>query len=327
MVRARSCPAGAGGMTASPPVARHSAPFLWSVAFAIGVAWGGSQLLSKIAVSTGHDPAGVTLVETVVAVLLTTLACLLRGRALPLSPKALRFYAACGLFGSALPGTLNYTSLQHLPVGVVSILVSAVPMLTLLIGRALGRERLTLARLAGIGLGAGAVALIALPDAALPEVAQAAWVLLSLGVALSYAIENLVIDIASPPGADALTLMTGMSWAAMILLLPTVWMRDGWVDLAPMGVAERAILGVALVHLVCYTGFVWLVRAAGPVFAAQVGYVVTVSAVFWGMAILGERHSATVWLAFAAMIAGMALVQPRGGDGPGMAADADAGPA
>ena len=298
-------------VTAAPAETRHPARVLWAAAVAVGVAWGGSQLLSKIAISTGHDPAGVTLVEAALAAAITSVACLLRGRRLPLSRAAVLFYLACGLFGSALPGTLNYTTLQYLPVGVVSILVAAVPMLTMLIGAATGSERLSAVRCLGIALGAGAVVMIALPDAAVPGVGQALWVMLGLAVALSYAIENTIIDIAAPPGADALTLMTGMSWAAFAMLVPLVWMRDGWVDLAPMGVAERAILGVAVVHLVCYTSFVWLVKAAGPVFAAQIGYVVTISAVLWGMAVLGERHAGPVWLSLALMLAGMALVQPR----------------
>ncbi len=291
--------------------AGYPVPFLWMMTAIIGIAWGGSQLLSKVAISTGHDPAGVTLVETVIAVLITSVACALRGRRLPLSRKAVLFYIACGLLGAALPGTLNYTTLQYLPVGVVSILIAGVPMMTMLLGWSMGRERLTALRCIGLFLGIGAVAMIALPDTAIPGVGQAVWVLLGLTTALCYAVENIVIDVAAPPQTDALTLMMGMSCAAVMLLLPLVWARDGWVDLSPMGAAEQAILGVSIIHLICYTSFVWLVKAAGPVFAAQVGYVVTISAVFWGMAILGERHSSLVWLAFGMMLVGMALVQPR----------------
>jgi len=301
-------------MIAASGGARGGAAFLWAVLIAVGVAWGGSQLLSKIAISTGHDPAGVTLLETVIAAVITTLACVLRGRRLPLSRGSVVFYIACGFFGAALPGTLNYTTLQYLPVGIVSILIAGVPMMTLLLGRATGRERLTGLRMLGIAMGAGAVAMIALPDAAVPGVGQAVWVMLGLTVALSYAIENILIDTAAPPGTDALTLMAGMSWAGMALLLPLVWARDGWVDLTPLGNAELAILAVSVVHLVCYTSFVWLVQAAGPVFAAQVGYLVTISAVFWGMTILGERHAQIIWIALALMLAGMALVRPRDPD-------------
>ncbi len=284
---------------------------LWSVVFVIGVLWGGSQLLSKLAVSTGHDPTGVALVSAIIAVILMSAICLFRGSRLPLSRRAIFFYTACGIFGAALPSTLNYTIISYLPVGVVSILIAGVPMLTLLLGWLLGRERLSMGKVAGIVMGGGAVVLIAAPDAALPGSGMTLWVLLGLVISLCYAIENMVIDITAPAGADAITLMTGMSWAALVLLLPVVWMRDGWIDMAALGMAEQSIIGVSLIHLFCYTGFVWLIGKAGPVFAAQIGYVVTIAGVFWGMAILGERHSGIVWLSLILMIAGMMLVQPR----------------
>ncbi len=284
---------------------------LWTVAILIGVSWGGSQLLAKISVSTGHDAAGVALISTVIAAVLTSAICLLRGSSMPLSGRAILFYTACGIFGTALPGTLNYTIIAHLPVGVVSILIAGVPMLTMLLGRVLGRERLSPGKVTGIVLGGMAVVLIAAPDAALPGAGAMLWVLLGLLISLSYAIENMIIDITAPPQADAITLMTGMSWAALALLLPIVWARDGWIDMTPMGIAEQSIVGTSLIHLFCYTGFIWLIGKAGPVFAAQIGYVVTIAGVFWGMAILGERHSGMVWLALVLMLAGMALVQPR----------------
>jgi len=290
---------------------RYPALALWAVIVTIGVAWGGSQLLSKVAMSTDHDAAGVALVATLLAVVILAVAALVRRRRLPLSRKAIVFYIACGIFGTALPSTLNYTIIRHLPVGIVSILIAGVPMMTLLFGWAMRRENLSAGRVAGIGLGAAAVVLIALPDAALPMAGQAVWVVLGLCIALCYAIENMIIDIIPPEGADALTLMTGMSIAALALLLPVVWARDGWIDMMAMGAPEQAILGVAVIHLGCYTGFVWLIGVAGPVFAAQIGYVVTVAGVFWGMAVLGERHSQIVWLALVMMLVGMALVQPR----------------
>ena len=56
-----------------------------------------------------------------------------------------------------------------------------------------------------------------------------------------------------------------------------------------------------------------IIRLAGPVFFAQVAYLVTASGVLWGMALFGERHSGLIWLALALMLAGIALVNPRSG--------------
>jgi drug/metabolite transporter (DMT)-like permease len=53
------------------------------------------------------------------------------------------------------------------------------------------------------------------------------------------------------------------------------------------------------------------VGRAGPVFAAQVSYLVTLFGVTWAMLFLGEGYSALVLAALALMLAGLALVQPR----------------
>ncbi len=60
-----------------------------------------------------------------------------------------------------------------------------------------------------------------------------------------------------------------------------------------------------------YTGNVWLVGRAGPVFSSQIAYVVTLSGVGLSILILGEAYSATVWLALGLMIGALALVTPQ----------------
>ena len=57
--------------------------------------------------------------------------------------------------------------------------------------------------------------------------------------------------------------------------------------------------------------YIYLIGQAGPVFASQVAYAVTLAGVLWGMALFGERHSPWIWLSLALMLAGLALVTPR----------------
>ena len=283
----------------------------WAVLAAVGLAWGASQLLAKLATATGHAALGLAFWEVVIGVLCFSAALRLRGERLPLDRRHLLFYLACGLAGTALPNALSYTSIRHLPVGVQSMVLSTVPMTTLLLALALGAERFAPARLAGLGLGLAAMLMIALPEASLPEPGQAAWLLLPVVVSLSYAVENMVIDRAKPPGTSALQVMCGLSWGGLALVGPAMLATGGWVAPWPLGGPELALIGTALLHVLAYFGFVWLIGHAGPVFAAQVGYVVTASAILWGMALLGERHSPWVWAALALLFAGLALVRPR----------------
>ena len=54
-----------------------------------------------------------------------------------------------------------------------------------------------------------------------------------------------------------------------------------------------------------------LVGRAGPVFAAQVAYLVTLFGIFWSVWLLDEAYSKYVWLALSCMLLGIFLVLPR----------------
>ncbi|MDA9821933.1 EamA family transporter [Paracoccaceae bacterium] len=64
-------------------------------------------------------------------------------------------------------------------------------------------------------------------------------------------------------------------------------------------------------HAVIYTAYIWLVGRAGPVFAAQVAYLVTLFGIFWSVWLLDEAYSKYVWLALSCMLLGIFLVLPR----------------
>ncbi|MEL6219975.1 MAG: DMT family transporter, partial [Pseudomonadota bacterium] len=277
---------------------------------AVGLGWGGTQLLSKIAVGSGHGAFTLAFWQSVIGVALFTAAQVASGRGLPLSRQHLIFYAVCGVLGTALPHTLSYISIRHLSVGVQSLVLATVPMMTLMLALALREERFEARRAAGIGLGLAAMLVIAVPEAGLPAETAAVWLILPIIVSLSYAAENVYIARAKPGGLDALGVMCGLSWAALLMLLPAAAL-EGPLLPATFGEAEAALVGIAVLHVLSYFGFVWLIGRAGPVFAAQVGYVVTASGVAWGMALLGERHSVWVWAALALVFAGIALVSPR----------------
>ena len=55
----------------------------------------------------------------------------------------------------------------------------------------------------------------------------------------------------------------------------------------------------------------FLITRSGPVFASQVGYIVTLSGVFWGILIFGEKHSYLVFLSLTTVLFGLALVNPK----------------
>lgn len=301
-------------MTDQPETPSKRSPKPWLALIGIGLAWGATGPFSKLAVSTGNHPMGITFWDVAICAAALSLVLIVMRKPLPLSPTYIVFYAMCGLLGTVLPNAFSYAAYVHLSVGVNVIILSLVPMMTMLLALPFRIEHAEPRRLAGLTLGFVAVLMIALPDTSLPDPSLAVWVLLPVAVALCYSGENVYMAIRRPPGIDPLQIITALSWAAMVILIPLVLISDAWVDIWRWDPPEQAIVANAVLHVAAYTGFIWLIGHAGPVFAAQVGYIVTGSGVILGMIVYDERHSLWVWGALALIFVGLSLVKPRRAD-------------
>jgi drug/metabolite transporter (DMT)-like permease len=277
-----------------------------------GAAWGATQPLSKIAVSQGFMPLGIVFWQLVMATGILGLITLARGRDLPLRPAHLRMYLVIALIGTILPNWASYAAARHLPSGVLSVLLSAVPMLAFPIAIALGNDRFRWRRLAGLGLGFAGICLLLLPDASLPDPATAPWIPVALIASGFYALEGNVVARFGTAGLGPIQLLTGASAMGAVIALPLAVLSGQWIDpRGPWGAPEAAMVATALLHAGAYTTYVWLVGQAGPVFTAQVAYFVTLFGVVWAILFLNEVYSGWFWAALALMLAGLAFVQPR----------------
>ena len=136
--------------------------------------------------------------------------------------------------------------------------------------------------------------------------------LLALVAPLFYAIEGNYLALKTPPNMDPLTTLRGASIIGLIICTPITLATDSWVDLSQVWTSvEWALFVNNLLHVITYTGYIWLVGRTGAVCASQVAYIVTLSGVFFGILIFNENHSPLVWLALGFMLMGLVLVQPR----------------
>ena len=68
---------------------------------------------------------------------------------------------------------------------------------------------------------------------------------------------------------------------------------------------------MAIINATAYALFVICIEKSGPLFASQVGYIVTLAGVFWGIVIFNESHSIWVWVSLVTMLIGLMLVSPK----------------
>lgn len=278
----------------------------------MGAGWGITTPLSKIAVSTGHQPLGLVFWQLVIGAVLLEAIVFVRGGRLALGRRQITLYLAIALLGTILPNTASYRAAAHLPAGVMSIVIAMVPMFAFPIALALGQDRFSIARVVGLGLGLGGVALLVGPEASLPDRAMVAFIPLALIAPFFYGLEGNFVGKFGTAGLDPIEVLFGASVFGAVLSLPLALGFGHWLNpLGGFGAPESALVLSSIVHALVYAGYVWLVGRAGAVFAAQVSYLVTIFGVGWAMLILDEAYSGYIWGALGLMLLGMLLVQPR----------------
>jgi drug/metabolite transporter (DMT)-like permease len=62
---------------------------------------------------------------------------------------------------------------------------------------------------------------------------------------------------------------------------------------------------------IAFTILLYVIKTAGPVFASQTAYVITLAGVAWGIILFSESHSIYIWSALALTLMGIGLVRPR----------------
>ncbi|MGB0163108.1 MAG: DMT family transporter [Candidatus Puniceispirillaceae bacterium] len=284
----------------------------WTFLLVMGTAWGLSFSLGKIAVENGAKPFGVAQFQVMFAGIVLLFVNVIRGKSTQNMRDKLGFIFCIAMLGAAIPSVLFYYAAPHVPAGVLSITVALIPLMTYGFSIPLKLETFSVVRAVGLVFGVIAICLIALPENSLPDPATLPWIFIACISALCYAVENIILGFKSALTVGPMRLAMGMNLIAAVTLLPITILTDSYFSPSlPLKTVDYAVIGLGLITVVAYTMFVLSVALFGSVFSSQVGYIVTLTGVFWGMIIFGESPSVWIWLSLCAMIVGLALVTPR----------------
>lgn len=292
---------------------------VWVFYFAltlIGATWGLTFPISKIVVSTGYQPFGILVWQLVGAIILTAGFTVLRRRSLRLARRYLWLYIGTALLGSVIPGYFSYWAAAHLPAGVLAIIIALVPLYAMPIALVMEFEKPSVFRLLGLLFGAAAVVVLVAPDTSLPDPGKSIFVFVAMLATIAYGAEGNFLEwfgrrnLSSMP--DPFQILFGASIVGLCVATPLALTTGQLIDpFLPWSAPEWGILITAVISTLAYAGYIWLIGHTGPIFAAQVSYLVTGFGVFWSMLLLSESYSNWVWLAMALILVGLFLVQPR----------------
>ena len=278
----------------------------------MGAGWGITQPFTKIAVSTGYGHFGLVFWQLIIGMVLMGVICALRRVALPLNMRALRLYLILAMIGTVMPNSISYQAAVFLPAGIMSLLISTVPMFAFVIALMLGNDRFRWRRLVGLLFGLIGVLIIVAPAVDLGLNIPVGWAAIYLVTALFYAFEGNYVNKWGTEGLDPFQVMFGASLVGVIVMIPMTFATGQYIaPVWPPAVPQQALIAGSVIHVLVYASYVWLVGRAGAVFAVQVSYMVTGFGLIWANLILGETYAPTIWLALAAMFMGMYLVQPQ----------------
>lgn len=300
---------------------RHqTGPVAYILLLVMGVGWGLAVSMSKIASTSGGHPIGLALWQVLVSGSLLLAISLLRFRPSVPRTNVIGFSLFCGACGVAFPAYALFQAANYLPAGIVAIAFASMPMFTYMISILFRVEQSRRIRWLGVIIGLTAMALIILPEGALPNAEHTPWVILALIASVSMSVENVYAGGMRPPDISSVQLSCGRQCGAIVLLLPIALLSDTMLPVfEPWGRMQWAATATGVLSGLCFTTLLYVIRTSGPVFASQAAYLITIAGVMWGMVLFGERHSVFIWAAFALTLIGCALVRPRASTSGGIA--------
>lgn len=280
----------------------------WLTLAALSVLWGGSFLFYKV-LSTELPP----LVTVAIRVSLGggALALSLAARGSPVTPPRRTWLAflVVGILNNALPFTLFAWGETRVSGGTASILNAMTPVFTLVVSAAFGAERLTRARIAGIGCGLAGVAVLVGPEALLGQDVwgQAA----CLGAALCYGF-GLPLS-RRIRGVSPQQMAVGQLIGASVVAVPLAIALYPPASLAMPDLAGvAALLGISLLSTAAaLVLFFRLLTRAGATNASLVTLLTPVTAMLLGAALLDETVTVRAIGGMALIATGFAAIDGR----------------
>jgi drug/metabolite transporter (DMT)-like permease len=272
----------------------------WALFAAMCFIWGIPYLLIRVAVRD-VEPGTLVFFRTLIGGVVLAPAALRSGglRRLLRRWKPLVAFAAIEM---AVPWLLLGDAEEHLPSSLTGLLIAAVPLVGVVVGRLAGTgEQVDARRWAGLLLGLlGVGFLVGLDIGSVSGLALGEVGLVALGYAIGPVImARQLSDLPSYSVVCAALLLSAMAWAPYGL---THWPRQVAAD----GVASILVLGLVCTAL-AFVLFFGLIGEIGPGRATVITYVNPAVALALGLLLLNERFTAGMAVGFPLILLGSVL--------------------
>ena len=274
----------------------------------LGAVWGSSFLLIKVAVAT-IPPITVATGRIGIGAIVLALMLVARGRAWPRDKRSWLLLLVMGTVGNAIPFSLINWGETHIDSGLTAILMSSVPLATIMLAPAFVRdEPLTPGKLVGAALGMGGVAVLIGPGVLMGAHGELLGEVAVTCAALCYAVNGLVARRLPPMPVEVISAGTLLCATLVALPLSLAAERPWHASPSALSLGALALLGV-LNTAGGYLLLFKLVVRAGAGFASLNNFLVPLFGVMWGVLLLEERPSPRAFAGLVLILAGLAAVR------------------
>jgi drug/metabolite transporter (DMT)-like permease len=277
----------------------------------LGITWSLGYSIARYCTTNGVNPLGYAFWQSLGPAIILTAICFVLKIPPSLKRQAIFFYLFAGLIGISLPNANIYFSAQHLPAGILAVVINTVPLFTYLLALAFKEETFHQRRFAGVILTFIGLLVLAQPHVLL-EKSAAPWLFSALLTPLAFSLCAVFISKYRPDNSHSLSLASGMLCASTLWLTPVVIVLGHfyWIQsFAPMQ-NRLIVLEIALSSFGYWILFI-LLRKAGAVYYSLVGGIVAIAGLLWGYIFFGESQTIYSLLAITSIIAGITCVAIR----------------
>ncbi len=278
-----------------------------------GSLWGLNTTVSKFAADGGIHAFSMAFWQSVIAAVSLGVLGFLIGERVKINKELVFVCFICGSIGMTLPNAILFAAVSHVSVGIISITISLIPLVTLVMSVLIRIEQNTVKKTIGVVLGVISVLLIIVPKASFAGNNEFKWLLIILLPPLGYSVMNVMLGKFMPKCDTPLFVASGIFVSVALCSSLLMYFTPGSFHLLsiPLDTGEIATVLLGVFIFIAHSLYVYTIKKAGPVFASLGTYIITISGVFWGVIILGEKHSTWVWLSLMIIIVSLYMVQPK----------------
>jgi len=279
---------------------------------ALALIWGVSFLLIKVAV---HDMSPTVLLLLRSASGLVGLAVIVKAMGRPLIGPGWRTrlgsFAFMAITNAIVPWVAIAWGEERISSGLASILNSTTTLWTaVLIYWAMPSERPSTVNYVGVLIGLAGVVILVLPDLSSHGVSANFFGTLAVLVAsLSYAL-NAIYQRTRMRNVSVFDISIGQIAAATVFAVPLAIPTLPSVHVDPVSLGAVLALGAGGTGI-AYLLYYYVMNSLGAVRASGVTLLVPVTAVFWGVVLLGETVSLPMVIGMVVILAGIVLTNLR----------------